>query len=254
MRVALKIAYDGRNFYGFARQPKIKTIEGEILNLLTESNIIDNVRKAEYQAASRTDRGVSALCNVIAFNTKAEPRQIVETFNKKLQIESIYAYEIANVSKDFNPRFAKMRQYRYYIFRNNNLDVDLMMKTASMFTGLHDFSNFAKIEKNKNPVRKIDNILFIFRDNIIAIDFFAQTFLWQQIRRIVSAISKVATGKLSLESVANALSNPNVKADFGVAPPEYLILKDIAYEFKFRRCGENKFLINLEKSIISSLK
>ena len=45
MRVAIKFAYDGRKFFGFARQPGLKTVEGGLINMLvkngfTKSDII----------------------------------------------------------------------------------------------------------------------------------------------------------------------------------------------------------------------
>ena len=41
MRIAVKFAYDGRNFHGYARQPKMETIEGNIINILIKIEIQD---------------------------------------------------------------------------------------------------------------------------------------------------------------------------------------------------------------------
>ncbi|MCD6108520.1 MAG: tRNA pseudouridine(38-40) synthase TruA [Thermoplasmata archaeon] len=255
MRVALKIAYDGRRYHGFSRQPNVRTVEGNILDFLIKENIIKNPRKAKYQIASRTDKGVSALSNVMTFNTDVDIVDMINAFNRSLQEDFIYAYEAAKTQGNFNPRYAKMRHYRYYTKLDSDLDLEYMMKAASMFTGLHDFSNFARIEKGRDPIREIKNIVFVFRKNeILAIDFFAQTFLWQQVRRIVSVLLKAAKNKISLETLANAISNPRVKFDFGAAPPEYLILKDITYDkVEFQKYGGKKFLEDLENSIINSL-
>ena len=255
MRIALKIAYDGRKYHGFSRQPNMETVEGKILGFLTSKKIIKNPRDAKYQIASRTDRGVSAISNVIVFNTDVDIADLISKFNRSLKKDSIYAYEAAETKEDFNPRYAKMRQYRYYIKLTPDLDLEYMMKAASMFTGLHDFSNFARIEKGKNPIREIKNIVFVFKKNeILAIDFFAQTFLWQQVRRIISALLKIARSKISIETLANAISNPKIRFDFGVAPPKYLLLKDVIYdEIKFQKYGEKKFLEELEDIIVNSL-
>ena len=69
MRIAVKFAYDGRKFYGFARQPRLKTVEENILNILVENGFIKDPKESHFRSASRTDKGVSALGNVIAFNT-----------------------------------------------------------------------------------------------------------------------------------------------------------------------------------------
>ena len=42
MRIAVKFAYDGKKFYGYARQPNLKTIEGELLSTLVSHGIIND--------------------------------------------------------------------------------------------------------------------------------------------------------------------------------------------------------------------
>ena len=74
MRVALKIAYDGTRFHGYARQPNVRTVEGEILHSLRRAKLLDDPRAARFEGASRTDRGVSALGNVIAFDSRLGPK------------------------------------------------------------------------------------------------------------------------------------------------------------------------------------
>ena len=65
MRLALKLAYDGRKFHGFARQPGLDTVEGTILATLKHQGYITALSQAKLRVASRTDKGVSALGNVM---------------------------------------------------------------------------------------------------------------------------------------------------------------------------------------------
>jgi len=249
---AIKIAYDGRDFHGFARQPNVETVEGKILEILKDNDLIKDARSSKFRYASRTDKGVSALGNVIAFNSLKK----IELDNlKRLSVENIYFYGLKEVENNFYPRYAKMRWYRYYLKIDADMDMERFLKTASLFTGTHDFSNFARIERNKNPVRKIENILisWIKRD-IIAIDFYAQTFLWQQVRRMVIAMEKVAGGLIDKGTVKNALSNPRKKIDLGIAPAQQLILKDVFYDFEFDIEREvHSRSKKIEKRMISSL-
>jgi len=69
MRIALKIAYIGTDYHGFQVQPDVNTIEGELFRALKELNIINNPQDANYLAAGRTDGGVHAIGQVIAFDT-----------------------------------------------------------------------------------------------------------------------------------------------------------------------------------------
>ena len=68
MRYAFKFAYDGINFHGYARQPNVYTVEGAIINTLEILRLINNPKINRFRSASRTDKGVSALGNVIAFD------------------------------------------------------------------------------------------------------------------------------------------------------------------------------------------
>lgn len=230
MRIAIKIAYNGKNFHGYARQPNLNTVEGELIKALVKYEFIENTKQSIFRSASRTDKDVSAFCNVIAFNTSMSKKQIMENLSN--EFSDIIIYGIAEVKSDFNPRYAKMRQYRYYL-SSYNLDIENMINTLSYFTGEHNFSNFAKLEHFKNPVRTIDNIVFSLEKDFLIIDFYASTFLWHQIRRIISALEKVGCGKLEREQILAALNNPNDKVDFGLSPAKQLVLMDIIYDFEF---------------------
>ncbi len=251
MRIALKFAYDGRAFYGYARQPKLKTIEGEIIKSLVKYGIIEGTKESRFRSASRTDKGVSAMCNVIAFNTNSSKKYILQKIQAGLT--DIVVYGIKNVEENFYPRYAKLRSYRYYL-KNTSFEVDKILSTISSFTGTHNFTNFARVEEHKELVRTIDNIVVTEEGCFLIIDFYAQTFLWHQIRRIVSAIQKSGIGKIKKEQIIEALHNPTKKVDFGLAPAEPLFLKNIVYDFPFdfdnKAVGD---IQELEQKIISSI-
>ncbi len=251
MRFAVKFAYDGRKYFGFARQPNLKTIEGEILRVLIRNGLIDDVINSQFRYASRTDKGVSALGNVAAFNTDCTKNIIIEELNEDLT--DIIIYATAVVASDFYPRYAKQRSYRYYLKRVG-LEIDKIRSVAAAFTGEHNFSNFARAEEFKDPQRIIDNIILTENNDFFVIDFYAKTFLWHQIRRIISAMEKVGMRKLEEEQIIEALNTPDKKVDFGIAPAAPLILKDIMYDFSFEYDKYYlKTLNDLEKRIANSL-
>ena len=167
MRIAVKFAYDGRSFSGYARQPNLKTIEGELINTLIQHGFITDTKQSHFQSASRTDKGVSALGNVVAFNADCNKNIVIEELNEDLTDVVIYA--IAVVESEFYPRHAKQRSYRYYLKRNN-LDIDILLSAAALFTGEYNFSNFARIEEFKDPIRTIDNIVIAESDDFFVLD------------------------------------------------------------------------------------
>jgi len=249
MRYAVKFAYDGRNFHGYARQPNIKTVEGKIIEILENFDIINNPKESLFRSASRTDKGVSAISNVVAFNSDKSKDYIFEKISK--QVNLIIFYAIKEVNDDFNPRYAKLRQYSYYL-KNENLDSKKIISSSRFFTGVHNFTNFARVEDYKNPFRTIDNILFTIDKKYIIIDFFAQSYLWQQIRRIVSSLIKIEKEKITDKEIIDALDYPQRRIDYGVADPKYLILKEISYSFDFEIENKNLDKIkNFEEKILN---
>lgn len=248
MRVALQFAYDGYGFYGYARQPRLRTIEGELLSLLFSQGVIDDVSSSHFRSASRTDKGVSALGNVVAFDTSVSEKHIASLYQHSSESISIYGYAL--VDDLFYPRYAEYRLYRYYLPRNM-INVDLLLPILGIFTGRHDFSNFARVESGKTPFRTIENIVVGGDDECLWIDFYAQTFLWHQIRRIISAVLKCIRGKITKEDIQHALDSPHIPADFGLAPSEPLVLRDIVYKniTFYHFPGKNTLLSRIERNI-----
>ena len=251
MRVALKFAYNGRNFSGYARQPGQRTVEQALLDILVHQGSFEDAKTSCFRTASRTDRGVSALGNVCAFDTMMSSREILGRLSKNTS--ELFLYGVHEVTSDFYPRHARQRQYRYYLLKQE-LDVDMMLSAAGLFTGEHNFQNFARIEPLKNPVRVLDNITVTETKKFFIFDFYAQMFLWNQIRRIVSAIQKAGDGTLSLEEIRHALSHPEKKVDYQVAASEPLFLTDVTYDFSFEYIKDyKKKLLRFEKTIVSFL-
>ncbi len=125
---AVMIAYDGREFTGSQRQPDKRTVEDECIRALKKIHAIDSVEDSRFRVASRTDRGVSALCNVIVFETGFRPDLLLQALNAAS--ETVYFYAYAEVGSDFSPRRAKQRWYRYFLAFEDGMDLDLMDQAA----------------------------------------------------------------------------------------------------------------------------
>lgn len=251
MNIAIKFAYYGKNFHGYARQPLLRTVDGEIIKSLIKNGIINETKNSMFKSASRTDKGVSALGNVIAFSTNVSKSRIFKDLSD--DFTDIIFYAIKEVNSEFNPRYAKYRHYQYYL-KIGNLDIDDIISATSYFTGKHNFGNFARVEEFKNPVRTIDNIVIDNKKDFLIFNFYAQNFLWNQIRRIISAVEKVGIDKVKKEQIIEALNKPDKVIDYGLASAEPLILKDVVYNFEFEY--NQKFFEKLnfiEKRIITSL-
>lgn len=227
MRLALKIAYDGTLYHGFARQKGIETIEGAIEEKLKEIGAIGDSRLS---VASRTDKEVSAAGNVVAFNTDMDSNSVVNALVHTLR--GIWVAGFVEVDGNFNPRHAVKKKYRYYLY-NDGIDIDALKEAINLFVGEHDFANFARLD-GRNPVRKILKAK-VSGSLVLKIDFEGKSFLWNQVRRMVAAAEKVGRGEVSLEDVEQALAKKS-KRNFGIAPPENLLLMDVAYKKNLNFC------------------
>lgn len=230
-RVALKVAYDGRGFHGLARQPGLRTVEGDILRALLRDGAIRDPKADRFHTGSRTDRGVSAIGNVVAFNTHLESDAAMRVLN---HIEDdVWAWAHVPVPQDFNARRAQERSYAYALSADH--DVAELQSTLSMFQGEHDFRNFTR-DRTRTTAR-IDVATAVRDGGSVRLSFVAPSFRWNLVRRLVAAALQVEAGAVSREDVAVALAGTS-RADFGLAPPEPLTLLDISYGFDFQPTSE----------------
>ena len=226
MRVALKIAYDGGAFFGHQRQPDRRTVEGECLAALRAAKILRDPREAFFRSASRTDRGVSAIGNVIAFNTSFAPRAVVGAFNDRAR--DVWGWAIAEVPDAFHPRHALERWYRYHLF--TDLSLPTLRRAAALFVGEHDFNSFTS-DPAPGPIT-INRIGVSRAGRAILIDIRAGSFRRGMVRRVVSAMARCARGDIFEEEIRAALNGR--RRDFGVVRPEPLFLMDVLYSVPMR--------------------
>ncbi|WP_432645660.1 tRNA pseudouridine(38-40) synthase TruA [Methanobrevibacter sp.] len=246
-RTALKIGYIGTNFHGFQRQPDLRTVEGELIYHLRKLDYIDDLKKSRFRIAGRTDAGVHSLGNVISFQSEKDVR--INEINNSLP-DDIQIIASAPVRYAFKPRYAQMRQYRYILFQD--LDVDKLKECAEVFKGTHNFTNFTK-RFQKTTTRNIEDIKITkvdlsdyhkkefpnLHDTVspIFVDIYGESFLWNMVRKMMRVFVDVAIGKMSLDEVERLL-NPEEnepRAHIKVMEAEYLILMDIKYDgIKFR--------------------
>ena len=246
-RTALKIGYIGTNFHGFQRQPDLRTVEEELIYHLRKLNYIDDLKKSRFRIAGRTDAGVHSLGNVISFQSEKDVR--VNEINNSLP-DDIQILASAPVRYAFKPRYAQMRQYRYMLFQD--LDIDKLRDCAEIFKGTHNFTNFTK-RFQKTTTRTIDDIKVTKVDledyhkrefpnlhdtlSPIFIDIYGESFLWNMVRKMMRVFVDVAIGKMTLDEVQDLLNPPQdaPRANIKVMEAEYLILMDIQYDgIKFR--------------------
>lgn len=217
MKYAIKVAYFGDNFFGSQYQPDRRTVAGEILKALKSFGI-----ESKLSFAGRTDAGVHALGQVVAFSSeqKITPRML----NSELP-DDITAWASAEVSENFNPRKATSRVYAY-VFYNNDFDLSAIEEAVRLLHGTWDFSNFTRGYKGGR--RTIYRAEIIKNGNFLIFEIEGNAFTWNMVRCIVTALKQVGKTR-DLNWFRKMLSPEEHRERVPPSPPYGLLLKDVKY-------------------------
>lgn len=229
VRLAFRCGYLGEGFFGSQVQPVLRTVEGEFIRACLNLGLFSSHRGARFLAAGRTDRGVHARGQVFAFST-VHPERAVSALNRRLPPD-FWTTGYAVVEPGFHPRHhAVSRTYRYY-FGEPDLDAEAMDRAARIFCGVHDFSLFARVE-GRDPVRKVLTSRVFLDQGLCVYEVSAESFLWHMVRYMASTLLMAGLGADGDEVILSRLAGDG-RARLSPAPPEGLVLWDVAYAFPF---------------------
>ena len=109
MRYMIKFSYDGTLFYGYQKQPNLRTIEECLEKALYD---INNHKKTKIISSGRTDKGVHAKCQVASFDLEINITldKLKMALNSLLP-EDIHVYETLRVDNDFHARYMVKKRH-----------------------------------------------------------------------------------------------------------------------------------------------
>jgi len=250
-RFRVDFAYDGTDFSGWAKQPELRTVQGELIRALT---LIFGPDENDFgmRVAGRTDAGVHALHQVCHIDLT--PEQLKRAGRSGLSVSrlqglltgEIVVFNISSVSHDFDARFSAIgRGYRYLIadqlsprspltsryelWLNAELDTELMQLGADQLVGLNDFAAFCKPRAGATTIRELRKLKVSRFDDNIEIYLEADAFCHNQVRSIVGALIAVGEKKLSVEALKEILKGKTRVSKFKVVAPHGLALTSIEY-------------------------
>jgi tRNA pseudouridine38-40 synthase len=243
--MALLLAYDGTAFAGSQAQAVgLRTVQGELEAAL--ERLTGERRRVRF--AGRTDAGVHALGQVCSFDTQAAlgPQRFAAALNRYLP-DDLAVRAACEVSSSFDPRRAAIaRRYAYRIEHGGPrspltrlrawqlrpaLDVAAMVEAASGLPRERtDWSAFAgALGPQRSPWRTLLDCRVEPRGpRALAVTVEAESFLPQQVRRIVGALARVGERRLTPQAFAALIEGPPCSAG-PVAPPHGLTLLDVRY-------------------------
>jgi len=232
-RRAFRVAYDGRPYHGFQRQPDVTTVEDEIFDALRRLDVFSGEKPPGYAAAGRTDAGVSARGQTVALDAPAwlTPRAL----NGELP-DPIQVWAHADAPAGFHATHdANWREYVYYWYApaaadgdGDDDDDERAARALSRLAGEHDFHNLTP--DDANTVRDLDAGLEREGDFLV-VTVRAGGFCRELVRRVVSLVRAVAESG-DFGRVETVLGDEPVDGPEGVPPadPHPLVLHDVAYD------------------------
>ena len=255
-RYQVILAYNGSRFKGFQRQAKARSVQGVVE---------DALRKLRWHgpsilAAGRTDTGVHATGQVIAFDLDWDhtPQDLLNALNSYLPTD-VVAREVRQVCPSFHPRYdASWRKYSYRIFCQPvrepllephawrvwpAVDVDALQVAALPLPGTHDFSAFGTPpHSGGTTTRVVLRADWKTETPFLVFEITGQAFLYHMVRHIVFIQVMIAQGRLTVEELVHALDtgigfntraepvqNPSNRLVHGLAPAQGLVLAEVGY-------------------------
>ena len=244
----LDLSYDGAGFHGYARQPDLRTVQGELEQAL--ARVLGGIGFAT-EAAGRTDAGVHARQQVVGVVLEAgageppAPDRLAGSLSKMLAPE-IAVFRAVLAPAGFSARFdAVRRTYRYRILNRefpdplrrriawhvkHPLDVEGMNRAVGHLRGEHDFASFCRRAEGRSTVRTVERAVWSSRpDDMLRFEISASAFCHQMVRSITAWSVEVGRGRRSPEETPSVLAAQDRAAAAGAAPPHGLTLWQVDY-------------------------
>ena len=241
--VRLLLAYDGTSFHGWARQRRVRTVQGVVEEAL--GRLLDP--EPRLSVAGRTDAGVHAAGQVASFVAPSglDPVRVQRMLNGVLAPEVVVLD--ARVAPDaFDARFsATEREYLYRIdtgpvpdpfnarfvwHRAGHLAIGRMRAAARLLVGRHDFASFCRSpQAPATTVRTLRTLAVSPSVDAIEIRAAAQSFLHQMVRSLVATLVAVGEGRLEADALPGILEARHRNAAPQMAPAHGLILVRVRY-------------------------
>ena len=249
--LVVRLGYRGADFAGFAEQPSVRTVAGELRRAL-ETTLR---RPCELTCAGRTDAGVHAIAQYVSLPvSEAElallgsrlMRSLVALTPDDLSVQALF-----RAPAGFSARFdAISRSYRYRIaasqarpvlawdhswWYRGSLDVDAMAEAARPLLGEHDFKSFCKATSAEGkPTCRYVAALDVSRvieagEELVAIDVTGNAFLHNMVRTIAGSLVEVGRGHRAPGWLADVLAARDRTAAGPCAPAKGLTFVGVEY-------------------------
>src|SRR6476659_5714472 len=259
LRVRLDLAYDGTAFSGWAAQPSLRTVQGDLSTALATVLRSPEPVRVTVTVAGRTDAGVHARGQVahvdvdpaawaslpgrsdrdpgVALVSRLggvlpadvvvrEARLAPDGFDARFSaVERRYLYRIADTGAVRDP----LRRHDTVWWRKP-LDVDAMDEASRSLVGLRDFAAFCRQREGATTVRTLLDCSWVrLADGVLAATVRADAFCHSMVRSLVGAVVPVGEGRQGLDWPRALQDRAERAAGIHVMPPHGLSLEEVVY-------------------------
>jgi tRNA pseudouridine38-40 synthase len=246
VRLRLDVAYDGSEFRGWAAQPGLRTIEGELSAAMVT---VLRVPSVTLTCAGRTDAGVHARGQVVHVDLDdlpEGPERLTRRLNGILATD-LRIRRVIEAPPGFDARFSALwRRYAYRVVDDvasvdplarghvlvwpRGLDVVAMAEASAALRGLHDFASFCKRREGATTIRTLLDLSWTRRaDGVIEAGVRADAFCHSMVRSLVGCLLAVGDGRRPPAWPAEMLAAGQRDPAVIVAPAHGLTLEEVGY-------------------------
>jgi tRNA pseudouridine38-40 synthase len=254
VRLRLDLAYDGSAFHGWARQPGLRTVQGELEAALATALRTDAHVRA--QCAGRTDTGVHARGQVAHADVDAglldrvrEPSALVRRLAGILP-DDVRVRSVVEVPDGFDARWsARSRTYAYrvsdapggadplvrsHVLHHTGrhgapLDVEALNAASAALVGEHDFAAYCKAREGASSVRTVLDLHWEREAGLVVMWVTADAFCHSMVRSLVGALLPVGDRRRPVDWPAWILEGRQRDPVAGAASPRGLCLERVEY-------------------------
>jgi tRNA pseudouridine38-40 synthase len=246
VRIRLDVAYDGTGFHGWAAQPGLRTVEGDVASALATVLRLPHVALT---CAGRTDSGVHARGQVVHADLDALPagtERLARRLNGVLG-DDVRVHRAVEAPVGFDARFsAAWRRYAYRVAdrpeavdplrrghvlaRSRPVDESSMNAAALALLGEHDFASFCRQREGATTIRTLLDLLWEREpDGLLVAHVRADAFCHSMVRSVVGCLLAVGDGRRDAGWAAEVLAAERRDSAVAVAPAHGLTLEEVGY-------------------------
>ncbi|MEV4832911.1 tRNA pseudouridine(38-40) synthase TruA [Nonomuraea sp. NPDC049486] len=261
VRLRLDLGYDGSGFSGWARQPALRTVQGEIEQALGR---ILRIAEPVLTVAGRTDAGVHARGQVAHVDVPGEVlvqldgnRPHALGTDERLSVlvrrlggvlpPDVRVFRVSVAPEGFDARFSALsRRYAYRVsdaaggcdplrrhevlWHNRPLDLDALNTAAARLLGEHDFAAFCKKREGATTIRELQRLDWAREPGgVLVATVVADAFCHSMVRALVGSLLAAGDGRRPVEWPGQVLAAGVRDTGVHVAPAHGLCLEEVRY-------------------------